>query len=219
MSNKTYGQICPIARSLDVLGDRWTLLLVRELLLGPKRFKDLLGVLPAMGGNRLSDRLSTLVDNGIARQVPLTDASTIHAYELTAFGERLRRPVLSLGFWGLDLPVDARIDPSTTRAELVALCLTGAGPFPEAAGVHAVFEFRVGAEVFHLRVADGALTVRSGPGGDDVDIVASCDTATFLALALHEITTAQALGDGRVTLLHGDAGAFARVFEVLEYEI
>ena len=58
MPNKTYGQLCPMARALDVLGDRWTLLVIRELLLGPKRYKDLLATLPAMGTNRLSERLA-----------------------------------------------------------------------------------------------------------------------------------------------------------------
>lgn len=71
MTNKTYGQLCPLARSLDVLGDRWTLLLIRELLLGPKRFKDLLAILPAMGTNRLSERLAMLVQNGVIQQVTL----------------------------------------------------------------------------------------------------------------------------------------------------
>src|SRR5687768_17359781 len=57
---KTYGQMCPIARSLDVLGERWTMLVIRELLLGPKRFKHLLAVLPAIGSNRLAERLRGL---------------------------------------------------------------------------------------------------------------------------------------------------------------
>ena len=65
---KTYGQMCPLARSLDVLGERWTMLVIRELLLGPKRFKHLLAVLPAIGSNRLSERLRGLEEAGIIRE-------------------------------------------------------------------------------------------------------------------------------------------------------
>ncbi len=68
---RSYGQMCPIARSLDVVGERWSLLIVRELLLGPKRFKDLLGELPAMGTNRLSDRLKALEADGVIAKATL----------------------------------------------------------------------------------------------------------------------------------------------------
>jgi DNA-binding HxlR family transcriptional regulator len=66
MATRTYRQMCPVARALDVVGERWTLLVVRELLLGPKRFKELMASLPAMGTNRLSDRLKTLTAQGMS---------------------------------------------------------------------------------------------------------------------------------------------------------
>ena len=122
---KTYGQMCPLARSLDVLGERWTMLVIRELLLGPKRFKHLLAVLPAIGSNRLSERLRGLEEAGIIHKRTLPPPAGVAVYELTEEGERLRDPLIALGLWGLDLPVDERIDPETARAELVALCLAG----------------------------------------------------------------------------------------------
>src|ERR1051325_4325675 len=121
---KTYGQMCPLARSLDVLGERWTILVIRELLLGPKRFKHFLAALPAIGTNRLSDRLRGLEDAGIVRKAVPPPPATVPVYELTVDGERLREPLLALGLWGLDLPLDARVDPATARADLIALCLT-----------------------------------------------------------------------------------------------
>ena len=120
---KTYGQMCPLARSLDVLGERWTMLVIRELLLGPKRFKHLLAVLPAIGSNRLSERLRGLEEAGIIRKNTLPPPAAVAVYELTEEGERLRDPLITLGLWGLDLPVDDRIDPETARAALGALCL------------------------------------------------------------------------------------------------
>jgi DNA-binding HxlR family transcriptional regulator len=87
--------MCPIARSLDVVGERWSLLIVRELLLGPKRFKDLLGELPSMGTNRLSDRLKTLEADGIVARATLPPPGEAQVYVLTDLGERLRQPVVS----------------------------------------------------------------------------------------------------------------------------
>ena len=92
-ATRTYGQMCPIARSLDVIGERWSLLIVRELLLGPKRFKDLLGELPAMGTNRLSDRLKTLEADGVIAKATLPPPGEAHVYVLTELGERLREIV------------------------------------------------------------------------------------------------------------------------------
>src|SRR5512132_3695807 len=112
---KTYGQMCPLARSLDVLGERWTMLVIRELLLGPKRFKHLLAVLPAIGSNRLSERLRGLEAAGIIRKRTLPPPAAVAVYELTEEGERLRDPLIALGLWGLDLPVDDRIAPEPAR--------------------------------------------------------------------------------------------------------
>lgn len=218
MPNKTYGQLCPVARSLDVLGDRWTLLLIREFLLGPRRFKDLLAILPAMGTNRLSERLAMLVEYGVIQQVQLGTPSATQAYELTELGERLRKPVIALGLWGLSLPVDERIDPSSARAELIALCLTGSNDAAASAGLREAYEFQVGTEVFHIQVDNGTLLARSGPSVEPADVRIQCDMDTFIALALGEISPSRALREHRATLLHGDRPAFTRVFKVLEYK-
>lgn len=214
MSNKTYGQICPIARALDVLGDRWTLLLIRELLLGPKRFKELLAMLPAMGANRLSERLAMLAANGIIRPTSLPAP----AYELTELGEQLRQPTIALGLWGLRLAVDERIDPASTRAELIALCLTGVSNPAASAGLHEVVEFQVGAETFHIQINDGRVLARSGPSAEPADVRVQCNLETFMALGLRQITPSDALREGRACLLRGSQEAFAQVFKVLEYK-
>jgi DNA-binding HxlR family transcriptional regulator len=212
MQNKTYGQLCPMARALDILGERWTLLVIRELLLGPKRFKDLLAVLPAMGTNRLSSRLALLVESGVVQSTALPGP----AYELTDLGEQLRKPMIELGLWGLCLPVDERIDPATARAELIALTLTGLSNPVANADLQALWEFHVGAEVFHLRVRDGQVSMRSGPAAAPVDVAIQCDMETFMALALRQITPVSALRERRVTLLQGPREAFLLVFKVLQ---
>lgn len=213
MLNKTYGQLCPIARTLDVLGERWTLLVIRELLLGPKRFKELLAALTAMGTNRLAERLRVLVDYGIARAIQTPNA----AYELTEYGERLREPLLALGLWGLGLPVDERIPPETARAELIALSLTGVSRPDAIQGLNAQCEFHVGTEVFYMQVNVGEVLARSGPA-PAADVVIHCDLETFMALALQQILPGDALRQGRAHLLHGQSEVFERLFQALRYD-
>jgi len=217
MSNKTYGQLCPMARALDVLGDRWTLLVIRELLLGPKRFKDLLARLPAMGTNRLSERLAMLVESDVIRPTALSTPTAPPAYELTEFGEELRKPMISLGLWGLKLPADDRIDPASGRAELIALCLTGVSDPTVAVGMNEVVEFQVGTETFHIQFSGGQPKACSGPSAAPADIQAQCDMETFTALALRQITPVNALREGRASLLRGTQRSFAQVFKALEY--
>jgi DNA-binding HxlR family transcriptional regulator len=214
---KTYGQMCPIARSLDVLGERWTLLVIRELLLGPKRFKHLLAALPAIGSNRLSDRLRGLEEAGIIRKSTLPAPAAVAVYELTAEGERLRDPLIALGLWGLALPVDDRIDPQTARAELVALCLAGTQTKLLDPNRRETFEFQVGEEVFHFELRHGRLLPRSGPSQAEPTLSVACDLQAFTELALRELTPSQALKDRRATILAGTRTALVEIFRVLAY--
>lgn len=217
MSKKTYGQMCPIARALDVLGDRWTLLLIREFLLGPKRFKDLLAVLPAMGTNRLSERLDMLVENGVVQRTTLQGPTSAAAYELTAHGEQLRKPVLALALWGMGLQMDEGIDPATMRAELILLGLTAAVDSTSVDGLHERYEFHVGSEVFHVQVSKGAVVPRSGSSPAPVDVKIHCDVATFLDLAMGKISPSRALRERPLHLLQGDRAGLGRVFKILQY--
>jgi DNA-binding HxlR family transcriptional regulator len=214
---KTYGQMCPLARSLDILGERWAILVIRELLLGPKRFKHLLAALPGIGSNRLADRLRGLEDAGIVRKTVLPAPATVPAYELTAEGERLRDPLLALGLWGLDLPLDDRVDPGTARADLIALCLTATQTEAVDPSRRETIEFRVGGEVFHLQLRDGRFLARSGPSPTDPTLKATCDLQTFMELALRQVTPSQALKDRRLTILLGTRTSLTEVFRVLAY--
>src|SRR5215470_2243575 len=100
MKTRHYEQFCALAYALDIVGERWTLLIIRELLPGPRRFKDLLDGLPDISTNLLSERLKSLEQQGILcrRILPPPAGSTV--YELTTFGKALETPVLELGKWG-----------------------------------------------------------------------------------------------------------------------
>jgi DNA-binding HxlR family transcriptional regulator len=217
MPTKTYGQMCPLARSLDVLGERWTMLVIRELLLGPKRFKHLLAAFPSIGTNRLSERLRGLEEAGIVYKTMLPEPAGVAVYELTPRGERLRDPLVSLGLWGLELPIDERIDPSTARGELIALSLTATQTELLDPNRRESFQFDVGDEVLHLQLHNGRFLARSGPSPSDPVLRVACDLPTFMALALRDLTPSQALKDGRVTILAGTRKALAEVFRVLVY--
>lgn len=97
---RNYGQFCALARALDHVGHRWTLLIVRELLLGPSRFTDLRTALPGIATNLLTERLRALQDDGLVRQRELPPPAASTVYELTDAGEELREVVHGLIRWG-----------------------------------------------------------------------------------------------------------------------
>lgn len=98
---KSYGQFCSLARSLDVVGDRWTLLIVRELLIGPSRYSDLLRSLPGIASNLLADRLRTLADSGVVRSEDAPPPTSAKVYSLTERGQSLRPVLVELAKWGV----------------------------------------------------------------------------------------------------------------------
>jgi len=214
MATRTYHQMCPVARALDVIGERWTLLVVRELLLGPKRFKDLMARLPAMGTNRLSERLKSLVAQGVVERRTLPAPAEVAVYELTALGEGLRPVVAGLATWGSQLAVDERVDPGTARAELIALTLAAQSAREASAGLHESYEFRVGDEHFHIAVDDGEVIARSGASPREPALVVDCDLAAFARLAWGGLTPSQALRSGDVRIA-GEPAELTRALRVL----
>jgi DNA-binding HxlR family transcriptional regulator len=103
MTRRTFDEYCPIARALEVVGERWSLLIVRELLLGPKRYTDLRQALPRMWTNLLADRLRHLERAGVIEQVDLPPPAARTVYQLTERGRGLEPVVLGLGRWGIPL--------------------------------------------------------------------------------------------------------------------
>jgi DNA-binding HxlR family transcriptional regulator len=114
---KCYGQACTVTTALDVAGDRWTLLILRELLGGPARFEDLVGGLPGIARNLLSGRLRRLEDDGVVRR---RQANGVSLYAVTDLGAAVRPAIEELGFWGLRLP---RVAPATYPRSLRAIAM------------------------------------------------------------------------------------------------
>jgi DNA-binding HxlR family transcriptional regulator len=155
---RSYGDRCGVSRALDLVGDRWALLVVRELLLGPKRFTDLRVGLPNIGPDLLSQRLRELEEAGVVRRRTLPPPAGSRVYELTERGQELEPVVLALGRWGSSAPFpegDARIGVDAFVIALKTL-------FEPGADFEASVELRLGADRFHARVADGKLEVARG---------------------------------------------------------
>src|SRR5215212_1502533 len=122
---RSYGQYCTVARALDVVGERWTLLLVRELSTGPKRFKDLVGGLPGIGTNLLAARLKTLEQQGIVQRATLPPPAGSNVYELTGLGRSLEPVIVALSRWGAKL-LDAPHEDDDLRAGWAAVAMRSA---------------------------------------------------------------------------------------------
>src|SRR5918998_3547088 len=151
MGKRSYEQYCTVARALDVIGERWTLLLVRELLTGPKRFKDLLGGLSGIGTSLLTARLKDLEGNGILRRATLPPPAGSKVYELTDLGRSLEPVVIALSRWGLKL-LDAPRREEVSRPAWAMVALQSSLELKAAPGRKEIYEFRVDGGLFHVQL-------------------------------------------------------------------
>jgi len=198
VARRSYQQFCSMATALDVIGERWTLLIVRELMLGPQRFKDLLDGLPGIGRNLLSARLKHLEAEGLVarRRLPPPAASAV--YELTEEGGSLGPVMSELGRWGAER-LGPREPGQHFRAGWAMFPLSYMADREAAQGLDEVYEFRVDEETFHLRVRDGDVQPRAGSAGR-AEMVAKMDTATLADLLAQTLTPVQAIAQGRVSI-------------------
>jgi DNA-binding HxlR family transcriptional regulator len=208
---RSYNQHCTVARSLDVLGERWTLLIVRDLLIGPKRYKDLLLGLPTIGTNLLAARLRELEEYGMVHRRVLPPPAGSTVYELTPVGQALEPIVLAIGRWGeRHLAPARRTDILLPTAFFVGLRMTFR---PEAAaGLITTYALRVGDQLFEVRVANGRCTTTEGRTTDP-DVLLTLDIATLHALTRQGLTPQAALASGQV-ILEGDPRALDRFVEM-----
>jgi DNA-binding HxlR family transcriptional regulator/putative sterol carrier protein len=197
MSTRTYGSYCGVARALELVGERWALLVIRDLILGPKRFTDLRRGLPRIPSNVLSARLKELEHAGIVRRRLLPRPSAGVVYELTEYGSELEDVVLRLGLWGARLLGEPRPDEIVT-ADSLMLALRATFRSEAARGLRASYELRLGEIVLHARVDKGALEVAEGPL-PDADLALETDL-TLRLLMTGELSPAEAVKSGKVRL-------------------
>jgi len=213
-SPKRYAQYCGIARALDVLGERWTLLVVRDLVMGPKRYTDLRDGLPGIATDLLTARLRTLETAGLVRRRRLPRPAPANVYELTDAGRRLAPALLALGQVGITMlgPLEAG---EHVTPELLALSLRLSFR-PEAdAALNETYQLRIDDEPFVVTIADG--TIQTAPGvARDPALTLTTDAGTLIAMLRGDAAAADALADGRVEL-DGDAAELDRFIDAVAY--
>ena len=212
MSKRSYNQYCAVARAMDIVGERWTLLIVRELFTGPKRFKDLLEGLPGIGTNLLAARLKDLEGYGVVRRATLPPPAASRVYELTELGRSLEAVVMGLARWGLEFLGASREEDD--RQPAWAMVALRSVLKPEATEeTRESYEFLVDDEVFHVWVAAGETEVRQGSAAEPALVVRS-DTRTLLAVAAGRIEPAEAVASGEIWM-EGDRDARERCMKML----
>lgn len=197
---------------MDVLGERWSVLVLRELALGPRRYKDLGASLPGIGTNLLAARLRSLEAAGVVRRITLPEPANVPAHELTERGEQLRPILEDLAVWGYELLPDAPPDGDAVRASWAALTMAGVLEDQGPGDVRGTFAFVIEDERLHLVVDQEGVRVGQGlPARPDARMEVPTRNA-FFALATQRITPSRAAADGLVSL-EGDAAVLDDLFE------
>jgi DNA-binding HxlR family transcriptional regulator/putative sterol carrier protein len=205
-TRRTYGEACAAAHALDLVGERWALLVVRELLLGPKRFTDLRGGIAHASPNVLAQRLRELEQAGVVRRRKLPPPAGSRVYELTDWGRELEPVITALGRWGSRSPLRPRDAGVSVDSEIVAL----RSMFdPEAAeGLSATYELRLGDDRFRATVAEGRFEVVRATA-ERADAIIDTDPRTLADVLWEGRRLAEALRSGDLRI-EGDRTAVAR---------
>jgi DNA-binding HxlR family transcriptional regulator len=211
---KAFDQYCPMAHALSLVGDRWSLLIVRELLKGPKRYTDLAAGLPGIGTNILAGRLRQLEEGGVLtrRKLPPPAASTV--YELTEYGAGLDEVMYALARWGvrsLGPPgPDDELYPDWGVNALAAVYNADA-----ARGLTETYVIRVGDDAFTVRLEEGHMRAEVGAApAPDLDLETDMDA--FFALVFGDLEAGEAIASGRLRA-RGEPDTLARCLTVFSH--
>jgi DNA-binding HxlR family transcriptional regulator len=203
---RTYADACAAAHALDLVGERWALLVVRELVLGPKRFTDLRAGLPHVSPNVLAQRLRELEAAGVVRRRRLPPPAASRVYELTPWGAELEPVIIRLGRWGARSPLRPR-DAALGVDSLVLSLRTMFDPVA-AEGLEASYELRIGEDGFRAEVSGGDLEIERGVA-ERPDAVIEGDPGVLGALVYEGRGLDEALSSGDVRI-EGDRSKVER---------
>lgn len=214
MTERLYGQYCGLAGALDLVGERWTLLIVRELMSGPKRYTDLADGLPGIGTSLLAKRLAKLESGGVIERRLLPPPAPATVYDLAPAGHELAAALAPLITWGLRHAVPETLGTHQFNATWCVLPFTQP-PDPQAlAGIEATYEFRIGDTSALLRVHAGNAELLP-PETATPDTTISMDPATVAALGAGRRTISEATTNGAITI-NGDLNAATALFAAFE---
>ncbi len=211
MTGKSYEHYCGVARALDLVGERWTLLVVRELYGGPRRYTDLLAGIPGIATDMLAARLKTLEENEVVarRVLPPPAASTV--YELTELGRGLEPVLRELGSWGLQLL--GKRKGEAFRIHWLALPVRTMFRPERASGPPMIIQFESGDEAFHARIENGTLVTTTG-FAQSPDVVFAGDVETLARASKDRSVAEDAVARGRLKM-RGNKKDILRALEIL----
>lgn len=223
MAARAYGQYCGVTTAVELIGERWSMLIVRDLLVGPRRYTDLKQGLPRIPTNILSTRLKELQESGVVRRVPLLHCGLV--YELTPYGRELEPIVLALGRWGFAQMGEPDADDVITADSLTIALRTAFDRDAASALPPADYELHVGGVVLRVAVrGDGLRIAQVSPAGRPVDVGSphllhpvegSADLVFAAGAGIRRIISgdlapADALDAGVLSVLDGDAELLER---------
>ncbi len=200
---RTYDDGCAAAHALDLIGERWALLVVRELLLGPKRFTDLRAGIPKASPNVLAQRLRELEGAGVVRRRKLPPPAASRVYELTDWGEELEPVIVRLGRWGARSPSKPR--DAELGVDSLILSFRTMFDLRAADGLRASYELRLGEDRFRAEVVGDQFEIVRG-NADQPDAVIETDAGTLATLVYDDRRLEEALRSGDVKI-QGDESA------------
>lgn len=208
MKNRTYNQYCGLAYALEIVGERWTLLIVRELVAGPRRFKDVLEGLPGVSTNLLAERLKHLEQQGLIQRRVLPAPAGSAVYELTELGRALEPALLALGRWGSQFVPPTPEGATVLRPGSYALTLKTFFRPEEARGLDESYALHIDDEVLGVRISAGAVEVRQGEPADPA-VTLRAPMPAYLGLLQGALDPEQAAAQGRIQVA-GDPAALRR---------
>ena len=212
---RSYEQYCAVAKALDVVGERWTLLILRDLVhLGPRRFSDLLRTLPGIGKSLLATRLRQLEDAGLLQRRRLPPPAGSAVYELTDLGRGLERTLIELGRWGGNFMGARAADEAFLPSGHISAIRATFRP-DAARDVSRRYKFEIDGEPFFVEIDDGAVTACEG-NLPEPDLVVETDVDTSIELMTRQLAPAEALHQGRVRIV-GDPEEFERSIDLLAW--
>lgn len=208
MTIRSYNQFCALASALDYVGERWTLLIIRELLIGPRRFKDLMEGMPGISTNLLSERLKTLEKQGILHQRVLPPPAGSTVYELTPLGQSLEKSIIELGKWGAQLLPTSLEGIALPSLGAIAVALKAFFHPEEAQNANESYGLHLGEETLQVQVKEGEIKVYQGESlKSDADFYTNMEV--FLGLFTGRLKPDEAIASDLIRI-EGDAGALSR---------
>jgi DNA-binding HxlR family transcriptional regulator len=208
MTTRSYNQFCALASALDYVGEHWTLLIIRELLIGPGRFKDLMDGMQGISTNLLLERLKSLEQQGILRQHVLPPPAGSTVYELTPLGQSLEKPILELGKWGAQLLPRSSEGIALPSLGSIAVALKAFFHPERTQNINETYALHLGEETLQVLVNEGEIKVQQcEPPNSDVDFYT--DMQIFLGLFTGQLKPEEAIEQDLIRI-EADPGALRR---------